>query len=65
MDFGRKHRKTPHTGTHPGKRVYVKLIDGTVIIDRFVERNDKYVFLKEYGRLLKSEIKSFSDFKQK
>lgn len=54
----------PHTGTHRGKTVRVELIDGTVIIARFYERNDKYVFLEGYKKILKAKIKSFSNFKR-
>lgn len=52
-----------HTGTRRGKKVRVVLRDGTVIIDHFIERNDKYIFLRQRGRIIKQNIKSFSDYK--
>ena len=52
--------KTPHTGAQRNKRVRVLLRDGGVICDRFVDRCDKYVFLKDFGRLHKREIRSLS-----
>lgn len=57
--------KMPHTGAPRGKWVRVKLKDGTVIIDRFHDRTDKYVFLKKHGRIAKSTIQAFSDYKER
>lgn len=50
-----------HTATFPGKRVCVKLKDGTVIIDKFVDRANghKDIVLEEHGRISISKIKSF------
>ena len=55
--------RTPHTQTHRGKTVRVVLRDGTVIVDKFERRTDKFVFLQEVGRLAKGDIKSFTIFK--
>lgn len=52
-----------HTGTFRGKRVRVKLKDGTVIIAKFHDRNDRYVFLEGYRRISKSDIDSFGNYK--
>ncbi len=51
--------RIPHTATHRGKRVKVVLRDGTEIIDRFIDRTDKWVVLKENGRVNKSDIRAF------
>ena len=55
----------PHTGSHKGKRVRVVLRDGTVIYDRFIERTDKYVFLKGAGRIPKADFRAMSDCRHK
>lgn len=55
--------KQPHTSCYPGKRVIVKLRDGTRIEDRFVRRTDRYIFLAVAGRIHKGDLKSFSIYK--
>lgn len=55
------HRKKPHTATYRGKRVYIKLVDGTTFFDRFMDRTDRWVVLKEHGKILMSDIKAFSN----
>lgn len=49
----------PHTGTYRGKAVKIITKKGEVIIDKFHERNDRNVFLKDYGKIAKSDIKTF------
>lgn len=56
--------RTPHTQTHRGKAVRVVLRDGAVIVDKFVYRTHKFVFLKASGRIEKGDIKSFRIYKQ-
>jgi len=51
--------KMPHTGCHRGKRVLIRLRDGTRISDVFHERNDKHIFLVNAGKIRKNSIKSF------
>jgi hypothetical protein len=51
--------RIPHTATHRGKRVKIVLRDGTEIVDRFIDRTDKWVVLKENGRVNKSDIRAF------
>lgn len=50
-----------HTATYKGKRVCVKLRDGTVIIDRFVARpaHRRFIVLENNPRVPLSEITSF------
>ena len=55
--------KTPHTACYPGKRVRVVLIDGTKFEDRFQERNPKWVYFKQRGKVRRSTIKAFSIIK--
>jgi len=43
-----------HTAARRGKRVLVILRDGTRLVDRFEERNDRQVRLREHGWIAKS-----------
>ena len=47
----------PHTSVIQGKKVTIKLIDGTIINDVFIERKSQYIYLKETGKLDKFKIK--------
>jgi len=51
--------KQPHTACHRGKRVLVRLRDGTLIDDRFVDRTDRWVVLEKAGKVMKERIKAF------
>jgi len=53
---------TPHTACYRGKRVLVKLRDGTTFIDKFFDRTKSHVFFDEH-KVKKSDIKSFSIIK--
>ena len=52
-----------HTSTHKGKRVRVKLKDGTVFVDKFVDKKSTYVIFEEHKKVLKKSIVSFAIFK--
>lgn len=56
--------RTCHTATFKGKRVFVRLIDGTSFVDRFEDRTKRFVMFRERGKVSKAVIKSFSDYKQ-
>lgn len=56
--------KTPHTSCMRGTRVRVVLRDGSVIIDRFVERTGKFIVLAGH-RLRGGEVKAFSIYRGK
>lgn len=51
--------KKPHTTAHPGKKVRVKLHDGTVIFDKFVDSTDRWIVLREAGKIMVRDIDSF------
>jgi len=57
----KKSRRHKHTQTQRGKRVFVRLQDGTIVLDRFVRRaeNNRWIELEEHGRIQLEEIKSF------
>lgn len=57
-------RGLPHTACHRGKKVLVKLRDGTEFVARFHDRTDKYVFMEGHPRIPKSEILSFTIYKK-
>lgn len=54
-----EHVKKPHTTAHPGKSIRVKLTDGRVFIDKFVDSTDRYVWFKVEGKIPVSRIDSF------
>ena len=49
-----------HSGTYKGKRVRIKLKDGTVFIDKFVDSKGRYIFFEERGKVAKKDISNFS-----
>lgn len=51
--------KTPHTSCRRGKRVRVKLADGTKFIDKFKEKVGKHVYF-DHHEVLMGEIRSFT-----
>lgn len=55
--MSRKHKKTYHTHALPGKRVRVRLTDGTVFTDKFIDygRGNHYEF-EERGKIKASNI---------
>ena len=54
----------PHTATFRGKRVLVILRDGTRIIDRFLDRTDRKVLLKDYGWIPKSKLRALAPYRE-
>lgn len=51
--------RIPHTSCHRGKRVKVVLKNGTEVIGRFENRTDKWIVLKDVGRINKADIRAF------
>lgn len=49
-----------HSGTTKGKRVRIKLKDGTVFVDKFVDSKSGYCFFEERGKVAKKDIANFS-----
>lgn len=56
--------KFPHTHYPRGKKVKVTLRDGTVIIDKFVERRERFV-VTENHKLMTKDLKAMSYFKNR
>lgn len=56
-------KRLPHTACGRGKRVKIILRDGTELVDRFLDRTDRWVLLKERGRVDKRDIRAFFIFK--
>jgi hypothetical protein len=54
-----------HTATNRGKRVRIKKRDGTVFVDKFLDRTDSAVQLQDHGWVSKSDIQSMSDFQMR
>ena len=49
-----------HSGTYKGKRVRIKLKNGDVFIDKFVDSKSGYCFFEERGKVAKKDISNFS-----
>ncbi len=52
-----------HTACRRGKRVRIILRDGTALVDQFMERSDKAIYLKNTGKISKKDMRSFSIYK--
>ena len=57
-------KKNPHTTFTRGKRVFVKLCDGSLFIDKFIEKLSKGVVFFDKGLVKTSNIKSISIYKE-
>lgn len=52
-------RKTPkHTAAYKRSRMMVVMKDDSVIIDRFLDRDRKYIFLEKH-KIRKRDVKQF------
>ena len=49
-----------HSSTNKGKRVFIKLKDGTSFVDKFVTTGSGWIEFEERGRVQKKDIKNFS-----
>lgn len=54
---------TAHTHAKRGKRVIVTLADGTLILDKFVERIGKGIKLEKYGVILGRDIRAMTIYR--
>jgi len=54
-----KGKTAKHTGCRRGTKVLLKLRDGSEVADIFHERTDKFIFLKERGKIHKNKVRSF------
>lgn len=54
-----------HTSTYKGKRVRVKLKDGTVFVDKFLDKKGSHILFEEHGRIATSDVVNFSINKNK
>jgi hypothetical protein len=54
-----------HTAVRRGTLVLIKTRDGNKIVDKFIERKGGTIHLQQHGRIKKSEMRSFTPYKQK
>jgi hypothetical protein len=54
-----------HTSTYKGKRVRVKLKDGTVFVDKFLDEKGRHIHFEEHGAIAKRDVVNFSINKNK
>ena len=55
--------KKPHTSCRRGKRVRIKLRTGEVIVDVFLEGHDRFIVLKDRGKVMVHQIDSFGIYR--
>lgn len=58
-------RRSKHHGTHPGKRVCVRLTSGETFVDVFLSGHSRHIELERRGRVLRSTIEMFAIYKPK
>ena len=49
-----------HSSTNKGKRVFIKMKDGTSFVDKFMDTGSGWIEFEERGRVQKKDIKNFS-----
>lgn len=51
-------QKATHGTFHRGKRVILRMRDGRIVIDKFVETRSRYLVFEELGKVLREDIAS-------
>lgn len=51
-----------HTHCQPGKRVYVRLFDGTTFVDKFVDHRGRWIKF-EFHRVRGEDVRTFTIFR--
>ena len=52
-----------HSSTYKGKRVRIKMKDGTSFVDKFMDNKSGVIHFEERGKVLKKDIKNFTIYK--
>jgi len=52
-----------HSSTKKGKRVRIKMRDGTTFVDKFLDTGSGWIEFEERGKVLKKDIKNFTIYK--
>ena len=52
-----------HSSTYKGKRVRIKLKNGEVFVDKFLDNKSGVIHFEERGKVLKKDIKNFTIYK--
>ena len=50
--------KATHGTFYRGKRVILRMRDGRIVIDKFVETRSRYLVFEELGKVLREDIAS-------
>lgn len=48
-----------HTSTNKGKRVRVKLTNGEVFVDKFLDKKGNFIHFEEKGKIAIKDVQSF------
>lgn len=49
-----------HSSTYKGKRVRIKMKDGSVFVDKYKDTKGRFIFFEEMGKIAKKDIQNFS-----
>lgn len=52
-----------HSSTFKGRRVRIRLKNGDVFVDKFVDSKARHIIFEEHGKVLKKDISNFSIYK--
>lgn len=52
-----------HSSTNKGKRVRIKMKDGTSFVDKFLDTGSGWIEFEERGKVSKKDIKNFTIYK--
>lgn len=52
-----------HSSTNKGKRVRIKLKNGDVFVDKFVDTGSGWIEFEERGKVQKKDVKNFAIYK--
>ena len=56
-------KKATHGTFYRGKRVILRMRDGRIIVDKFVETRSRYLVFEELGKVLREDIASATIYK--
>ncbi|WP_428491753.1 hypothetical protein [Rhodopila sp.] len=56
-------KKSTHLHFTPGKRLFVKMVDGSCFVDKFVETRSRHIVLDERGKVMNCDLLSVTIYR--
>jgi hypothetical protein len=56
-------RKATHLHFTPGKRLFVKMTDGSCYVDKFVETRSNHIVLGDHGKVMNHDLASVTIYR--